>query len=470
MLKHMGVVEGNRSVAERAGQGRQDIMVRCVLDRMRAMARDSAFRATQAQEHVDAITRLHAQLIDSIEQRRGLEEQKQTLQVEVASLQTRLAAILHSRTYRLARAFGSLRLHLMPRGSLRERAAAVAFRALRRIRRGSLRTSSPVSPSTCAAASLEAIGRSPAVPVLPADTAAHLPKAANQAVAIDKKLGFSKEELDWLTHDHVGNTAYAPLTWPLRGPARSDTRFLDLVLLSPVHRSGSTLLQRICNSRKGTLIWGEHGGLLAHFANIYAMAAYFSMAGRQERVDYFSQGENPNLWIADMCPDLDYVQMAVVESARAFLRTFYDQYREQHDIIGFKEVHYRREELELIRACCPETEIVFLVRNPLDAWKSTPRSWYLSLDEWISRWKTNVQYFVTFAGTDAHCHLLRHEDVIRQEPKTLKILADVAKVSREQVSKVLAHKIGSQNAGIIESERATICERCREPMADLGYL
>lgn len=77
---------------------------------------------------------------------------------------------------------------------------------------------------------------------------------------------------------------------------------------------------------------------------------------------------------------------------------------------------------------------------------------------------------MTFAETDARCHLLRHEDVVRQEKKTLEILAEVAKVSREQVSMVLAHKIGSHNAGLTESERTAIIERCREPMAALDYL
>jgi hypothetical protein len=317
---------------------------------------------------------------------------------------------------------------------------------------------------------MESIGGIPAPPALVVDAPADSRQPANQTVVVGKEMAFSNEELDCLARDGGGKLAYGPLSWPLKERAQSAARSVDLVILSPLHRSGSTLLQRICNSRKETLIWGEHGAFLAHFASIYASAAYFSMAGSQEREDYFSQGQNPNLWIAEMCPDLDHAQKAVVESARAFLQTFYGQYREQHDILGFKEVHYHREELDLIRACCPETEIVFLVRNPLDAWKSTPRNWYLSLDEWTTIWKTTVPYFMSFAATDAHCHLLRYEDVVRQETKAMEILADVAKVSRKQVSMVLAHKIGSHNAGISGSERATILEHCREPMAALDYL
>jgi hypothetical protein len=275
--------------------------------------------------------------------------------------------------------------------------------------------------------------------------------------------------LDWVGPDDDAALLYAPLNWQQARKTPPDARFLDLAILSPVHRSGSTLLQRICNARKGTLIWGEHGGLLAHFANIYASAAYFSAAGSPERVDYFDQGENPNLWIADMCPELDYVRTAVVDSATAFLRTFYGQYRDCHSILGFKEVHYGREELDLLRACCPQTEIILLVRNPLNTWKSTPRDWYLSLDEWIDRWATNVRYFTNFARSDAHCHLLRYEDVVRQAPEAMGVLSDVAKVTGEEVSMVLANKIGSMNAGISESQRATILEHCREPMEALGY-
>jgi hypothetical protein len=294
--------------------------------------------------------------------------------------------------------------------------------------------------------------------------------AANPALPGSESPDFSPEILDWLGQCGPGGLPYAPLSWPRKNGPPSPPRSVDLVILSPVHRSGSTLLQRICNSRKGTLIWGEHGGLLAHFANIYASAAYFSTAGGSERADYFGQGENPNLWIADMCPELGYAQAAVVESARAFLGAFYGQYREGHDILGFKEVHYGREELELIRACCPATEIVLLVRNPLDTWRSTPRGWYLSLDEWAERWRANVEYFTAFAAADAHCRLLRYEDLVAQEPRTLAALAEVAKVSRPQAAAVLAHKIGSNDAGLSAAEWAAILDRCRGPMTAMGYL
>jgi hypothetical protein len=73
------------------------------------------------------------------------------------------------------------------------------------------------------------------------------------------------------------------------------------------------------------------------------------------------------------------------------------------------------------------------------------------------------------AKSDPKCRLIRHEDVVAQENRTVDILIDVAKVSREQISAVLAHKIGSSHKGIDDAERRTILDRCREQMESLGY-
>ena len=84
-------------------------------------------------------------------------------------------------------------------------------------------------------------------------------------------------------------------------------------------------MQRICNARKKTLIWGEHGAVLQYFREIYASAGYFAVAGTQERDDYFRQAENPNLWIASMSPDLEHVRRAMVTAVRSLMASMYGQ-------------------------------------------------------------------------------------------------------------------------------------------------
>ena len=189
-----------------------------------------------------------------------------------------------------------------------------------------------------------------------------------------------------------------------------------------------------------------------------------------QRNGYFGEGEDANMWIANMCPELGHVQQAVVDSARSFLQVMYGQYRENHDIVGFKEVRYGRAEIELLRACYPEAHFLLLVRNPLNTWNSTPRDWYESVEDWTAEWNESVMWFQIFAQIDSRCHLIRYEDLIRQEPATMAMLTETAQVSLEQAQSVLAHKLGSIHAGLSESEKDSICDLCREQMEALGYL
>ncbi len=263
--------------------------------------------------------------------------------------------------------------------------------------------------------------------------------------------------------------SYSPRDWQFSEEPSEDSRFIGLMILAANHRAGSTLLQRICNSRKETLIWGEHNALLRHFAGIYHDAAKFSLASKPERDNYFAQDENPNLWIASMCPELEYAERAVVASARALLRAFFSQSAEGHDLIGFKEVQYGRSELELLRKCYPEAQILLLVRNPLHTWRSTPPDWYPSLDDWIEKWNGRVKCFRDYAG-EPNCHLIRYEDLIRQDEKTMRIVADAARISRRQIELVLANKIGASLKTELEpAVRDEIADRCREEMAAMGY-
>jgi hypothetical protein len=376
-----------------------------------------------------------------------IQEENRQLSQEVDSLRAaaaELKAITDSRGFRLLQTLYAVRLFLIPRLSFREHTAAQAYRAFRAAAHWARNFWKSLARNRRGAG--ETVGQnSPALP------------------------GFAAPEGS--LHEERGrkDSLYAPLNWRLNDEIGADSKFIKLIILSAVHRSGSTLLQRICNARKGTLIWGEHGGLLSHFAEIYTSAAFYSAAATQERIQYFSRGENPNLWIGSICPQLDLVRQATVESARAFLNTMYGQHRENHDIIGFKEVHYARREYELLRRCYPEAEILFLVRNPLNTWNSTPRSWYPSFDAWLEKWLRNTQFFMALAKTDAHCRLLRHEDVVGRGKETMAILAEAAKVSLKQIALVLGNKIGSSHVGIDVTERQTILRQCGKTMADLGY-
>lgn len=277
-----------------------------------------------------------------------------------------------------------------------------------------------------------------------------------------KSVSFNSVEVD--------DIPFSPLSWQFSEELTADSRFIGLVILSANHRAGSTLLQRICNAREKTLIWGEHNALLRHFADIYDDADRLAGIGGEEREIFFKKGKNPNLWIGSMSPELEYAQRAIVESARRFLCAYYNHHESNHDLIGFKEVQYGRGELELLRRCYPAANIFLLIRNPINTWNSTPLSWYPSLDDWIEKWVSRVRCFRRVAAGDPHCHLIRYEDLVRQDEQTMEIICETAKISRKQLKMVLAKKIGKTKGAIDVSGHEVIRERCRDEMEAMGYI
>ncbi len=379
-----------------------------------------------------------------------------------------LKAITDSSGFRFLQVLRSIRLFAAPRDSFRERWGMASFRAARdlgRRLRGARRPVADASQAAVASGQAESAPPPPSSAIcLKTTCGAGVPPAACSRDGCT-----TKHEADSPPPAEPAALAYSPRNWRFQENSPPEAEFLNLMILSATGRAGSTLLQRICNARKGTLIWGEHAGALVQFARIYESVAGFSWVWGQQRENYFGQGENPNLWIANMCPDLEYVQQAVIRSSRTLLNGLYGQYRELHDIVGFKEIAYGRGEMELLRACYPKAHFLLLVRNPLNTWKSTPRDWYLTMDDWIEKWNQGVRCILSLIATDDRCHLIRYEDLIRKDAKTMAVVGETAKVTPEQIALVLENKIGSNNAGLNETERDAILERCRELMETLGY-
>lgn len=393
-------------------------------------------------------------------------------------LKAQLTGAGTSRSARVFRLLQSGRASLMPRSSRRERLGIVGFDAIAWLARNIkhlFRALVTKSPADCGGDRAAIVGHArEEIAALPSRRPPSNVLAIAQRTPPSGGTSVGKSS----SGDNLPNTGtlsplatipYSPRSWQLLDTPASGCDSINLAIVSLLHRSGSTLLQRICNARRKTLLWGEHNAMLSKFTDIYRGVAWFSIAGSKEREDYFKANENPNMWIADMCPELEYVEEAVVNSAQALLDTLYGQYREWHDVVGFKEVQYGRAEVELLRRCCPKSQILLLVRHPCSTWNSTPRDWYSSFAEWKTLWNHRAHEFARLADSDPNCHLIRYEDIVRQEARAMEIIMDVAQVTREEISGVLAHKIGSNHVGISPAERQAILASCGDAMELLGY-
>ncbi|MEJ8545117.1 sulfotransferase [Brevibacillus borstelensis] len=244
------------------------------------------------------------------------------------------------------------------------------------------------------------------------------------------------------------------------------------LIISSVHgRSGSTLLQRIFNSRKLTLIWGEHHKCLRAFQNIFASLKEWtqSEAVADQRSLYFDGNEDPNHWIANLIPQRSFLEQAMIASVRSFFDNFYAEYRESHDLIGFKESQYGYEELQLFRKAYPDCTIILLVRNPVNTWQSISGTHFRAhyqwtIEQYVHDWNKISSAYLKLSREDPKAYLIQYEDLVNKNRETVKTICKLGRLKPADVFRVLDHPIGSSKTRIPEDEVSYIMQSCGDVM------
>lgn len=252
---------------------------------------------------------------------------------------------------------------------------------------------------------------------------------------------------------------------------------MDLVISAATHRSGSTMLQRVFNARNKTLIWGENGGCLIDFSRIYEQTNRFAGFDKQRNA-YFQNGETPNQWIACMTPPKNEVEEAIIRTVKVFHESLYvSNYSEQHDLIGYKEVRYGKKELHLLRKSYPDCNIILLIRNPIDVWKSvSSKNWkdlrklYGSVRGFTRYWNSRVEMYLEMSQSDPNVHLVRYEDISAQKRETMELIKQLGRLEDKDIKKVLSKKINSTNKPLPKDTQRFIKNQCGHFMKEIGYL
>lgn len=66
-------------------------------------------------------------------------------------------------------------------------------------------------------------------------------------------------------------------------------------------------------------------------------------------------------------------------------------------------------------------------------------------------------------------YLVRYEDVVAREPRTVGLLCDLARITEQQFEQVLAVNLSGGAADISQVEQHQIMAICRSAMAALNY-
>jgi len=246
----------------------------------------------------------------------------------------------------------------------------------------------------------------------------------------------------------------------------------SLIISASSHRSGSTWIQRIINAATDILIWGESYPLVELMAYLYNSFVESDLVRSQETHDFFSQNQDPKIWIANMNPPLDNLKKGMLTLLSEFYNTPLPPGKVRY---GWKEVRYGRYELEFLWSLFPDLRVILLVRNPIDVVQSLKNLGWIGRWEYTKnleticlQWSQNTRDYLTLQG-HPNVFFIRYEDVLNRIGE---LLAFVGGRFNDTVKEALYARTGAakDQEMLSREEIQLILKICANEMMTLGYI
>lgn len=201
-------------------------------------------------------------------------------------------------------------------------------------------------------------------------------------------------------------------------PAATDE---PVILMAATWRSGSTLLQRLVVSSGEVLVWGEPWNRCDLVGMLRRSLQPFDgdWPGDAATAPDATAAELSDRWIANLFPPVG----DLVESHRALFRRQYAEPAKDFGVSrwGLKAVRYSVDDARYLRFLFPRARLVFVLRDPVDAWRSyrsfNLRSYVRWPDEPVITathfgrlWQDRVDAFLDHAS-DLDALVVRYEDL-----------------------------------------------------------
>jgi hypothetical protein len=239
-------------------------------------------------------------------------------------------------------------------------------------------------------------------------------------------------------------------------------------------RSGSTLVQRLICSNGETLIWGEPFGDRVPVCRLAQTITDLSESDPHWRysIDKFS-GDLSTQWVANLNPGPTAIRGAHLAFFEAFLaKPASDRGVKRW---GAKWINLTAYHASYLKWLYPQCKIVFLVRNPLDAFRSYKnKDWFIvhgrhqvrGVIRFVAHWNYLAKSFLS-EQQKLGALLLKYEDVVSR-PEALHKLQDFLGLNIN--SNVLAQKLDArQKAKLSWWDRLVCASVARSTCRKLGY-
>ncbi|MEI6681640.1 MAG: sulfotransferase [Bacteroidota bacterium] len=233
-----------------------------------------------------------------------------------------------------------------------------------------------------------------------------------------------------------------------------------IFILTSGQRCGSTLLQRLLNSNKDILIWGEQHGYLNGFLREYRDLLDYESEYSNHRKTFLQNGYDN--FIPNMLPeDVDLKRAAITHIIALFGDPALKLGR---TIWGFKEVRYDAQIALFLYRCFPNARFIHLTRNIIDCfislkhWEESPGTWNRSWTEiFIEDWKRINSSFLNVTDRIPQLMRIRYEDMISNPKGTIDRLSSFLSITTESLdSKVFKRKLHVESSDGIKDLRSEI--------------
>lgn len=148
------------------------------------------------------------------------------------------------------------------------------------------------------------------------------------------------------------------------------SREIHPVIIASLGRAGSTLLVRALNCLDGVFLFGEHNGAFYNLRRLYEDSQYFKETQSENGLRILRREGLRDHFLAWASPfSSEELQVAI----RAFLSDLYLSKLHGHEVCawGFKEIRYKRKDLEFFRKIWPDLKVIFLLREADDQFASS---------------------------------------------------------------------------------------------------
>ena len=252
-------------------------------------------------------------------------------------------------------------------------------------------------------------------------------------------------------------------------------------IFSAEWRSGSTLLQRLINSDRKILVWGEPYNkcnfIQSLSDSLKSFTAHFPPKSYFIDSENFADSEDKlfQRWTANLYPELQ----SFVDAQRSFYTTLYAKPAIERGFPrwGIKEVRLTIDHAYYLKWLFPHAKFLFLYRNPYKAYQSchTWRDLYIrwpdipvpTPEDFGRHWKQMIEGFQN-GVEDVGGMLIKYEDFLSGTP-SISGLSEYLEL--DLLASVMEQRIGTQSTKVpLSTQQIKRLRKSTDPLAQqLGY-